>query len=186
MDLDEDHEINQEEFVGTVMHLRQKILEDFSIGNARFGGLIDAGLKLESFFDSRHDDSMLPLRWSHSTTFEHLYIRQYKHELFGSAQVTPPLQRNFTMAAIIATKYCAPQIANARRVWRSKLLEMSTGDSAEYTTSLDSDMKVATKFHFFDAENESEELNFLDRFKPKSTLSPLKTMPSLQNILFPN
>jgi len=112
-----------------MMHLREKIPEDFSIGNAQFSGLIHARLKLKSFFDTRDTSSMLPLQWSIISRYPYYKIRQYKHGLLGEPKFLAPLQRNFITATFIATKYCAPQITNVRKLWRSTLLEMPTGDS---------------------------------------------------------
>ncbi|KAH6665558.1 hypothetical protein B0J14DRAFT_680721 [Halenospora varia] len=171
MDTDADYEITLEELKGTVMTIRFNLLETI-VSKSNVSGMLDAGIRLKTFFESRSDNSRIPTHWHRHTD---TMAGNYYHELLFTPQHLPPLHKNFTNAGFIACTYCGSQISNAISAWRTALTGFPGTEAGEYKTALNDVLRVTAKFHLLDTDHFGNQLHDLDRFRSQIDLLPLGT-----------
>lgn len=180
MDVDDDNQVSLDEFIEIVVTLRQLILESVIINNANFGGRIEAGLRLKTFFDTSVDESMLPFEWHHSRG-PSSSRREYQHVFLhkDGKQAIAPLQTNFSNAAFIATGHCASQTSGALSKWRATVMSMPKEQAAEYTEALNSVLGATAKYHIFDAQYLPTKLHLFDYCLERLSIIPPEQLQEL-------
>ncbi|EHK98559.1 putative E3 ubiquitin-protein ligase SMURF1 [Glarea lozoyensis 74030] len=168
LDKNKDNQVNREEFVEIVMALRQRILEQVIIAEAKLEGRMEAGFLLKRFFDNASDESMMPPFWHIFTkTLGSETSRLYRHDLSADYPYKqgsiPPLQCNFTNVAFVATAHCSLRIAAASHDYRTTIVALSKEEMAEYTVALDNVLKATQMFHLVDGSEFPGQLYPLDR-----------------------
>lgn len=190
MDANCDHEIDLEEFIETVVKLRDEMFEVIYL-NSQIAARVDAGVVLQSAFDDKANHYLLPYGWEHRAIYTRFSSRrlqtskdEFTHNAFRPPQTLPPLQRNIATATYLATSFCATQVANARSLWRKSLLSMNTNDATEYNSALSSVARAVAravaKFHFLDPEGASAG-RVLDNCLDMMQLIPLELFDDMRD-----
>jgi hypothetical protein len=182
MDVDDDNQVSLDELIEIVVTLRRLILESIIIVNANFGGRIEAGIQLKTFFDTSVDESMLPFEWHNwhqSLSSRREYRHVLLHNILGRKQSIAPQQINFSNAAFVATGHCASQTAGALNKWRAALVSMPKEQAAEYTEALNNVLRSTAKFHIFDAMYLPTKLHLFDYCSERINIVPPEQLQDL-------
>lgn len=190
MEKNGDHEIDCEELIETVIKLRDHMFE-ITYQNSQVAAAFDAGVVLQSASENGVENHIVPFGWSSSLSLQTYFNNssgpkhEFTHDGFRPLHTVPPLQRNMATATYLATRFCAAQVANARRLWRDSLLNMKPEDAAEYNSALRSVEKAIAKSHLLDPEGPSPGW-VLDNCLDKMEWIPLELFEDLKTGLVKN